>query len=84
MANHCQEIPHLSLTIYIQNDYNAILKIYMPFSHGYTNIYITKIYLINNKGRSYTCHYQSSTKRVPKRGLDSVDDFDFDTSESDS
>ena len=64
-----------------------IIMLYSKYTSHFRmaiRIYITKRYLINNKGQSYTCHYQSSTKRVPKRGLDSVDDFDFDTSESDS
>ena len=48
MANHYQAFPYHSMNN-IQNDYNAMLKIYKPFSHGYPNLYNTKRYMTNNK-----------------------------------
>ena len=70
MANHCQAYPHLSITLYIQNDYNIMLKIYI--SHFRMAIQICTI----PKGTWPTSKrvvlympFQSSTKSVPKGAL---------------
>ena len=84
MANHCQAYPHLSITIYIQNDDNTMLKIYKPFSHGYPNLYKTKGYMTNNKKGSPIHAIFRVQPKVYQKGFDSVDDFDFDNPESDS
>ena len=70
----------------IQNDYNAMLKVYIykPFSHGYPNLYKTKGYMTNNKKGSPIHAIFRVQPKVYQKGFDSVDDFDFDNPESDS
>ena len=83
MANRYQAFPYHSMNN-IQNDYNAMLKIYKPFSHGYPNLYKTKGYMTNNeKGSPIHAIFRVHLNEYQK-GFDSVDDFDFDTPESDS
>ena len=84
MANRSQKFPYLLMNI-IQDDYNIKLKVYISHFRMAIQIYTKpKGPWPTTKRVVLYMPFQISTKSVPKRGFDSVGDFDFNNPESNS